>query len=127
MAADPGSDVSKRRSLRVSAGWLSLVELIVLIPLAGILVFGVVPSAFDVEWNCPGGFGVQHTDGDAYLDAFATIMAVGWFLVLVGIVYAEIADNQRAAAVIPVVWFAILVAMSLVSAAAIGPELCPAS
>ncbi len=54
-------------------------------------------------------------------------MAFGWFLVLVGIVYAEIADNQRAAAVIPVVWFAILVAMSLVSAAAIGPELCPAS
>jgi hypothetical protein len=119
--------VSKHRSLRVSAGWLSLVELIVLVPVAGILVFAVVPSAFDVEWSCLGGFGVQRTDGDAYFDAFATIMAVGWFLVLVGIVYAEIADNQRAAALIPVVWFAILVAMSLVSAAAIGPELCPAS
>ena len=86
-----GPDVFKRRSLRVSAGWLSVVELLVLVPASGIIV------------------------------------AFGWFLVLVGIVYAEIADNQRAAAVIPVVWFAILVAMSLVSAAAIGPELCPAS
>jgi amino acid transporter len=118
--------VFKRRSLRVSAGWLSVVELIVLVPASGLLVFGVVPSAFDVEWSCLGGFGVQRTDGDTYLAGFATIMGAGWFLVLVAIVYAEISDKQRAAAVIPVVWFAILVAISVVSAAAIGPELCPA-
>ena len=116
----------KRRSSRVSAGWLSVVELLVLVPAAGILVFGVVPSAFDVEWSCLGGFGVQTTDGDAYLAGFATLMTFGWLLVLVGIVYAEITDNERAAAVLPVVWFAILLAISLVAAAAIGPALCPA-
>jgi hypothetical protein len=52
-------------------------------------------------------------------------MAFGWLLVLVGIVYAEIADNRRAAAAIPAVWFATLVALSIVWAAAIGPERCP--
>ena len=115
----------KRRPFHLSAGWLTLVELIVLAPAAGILVFGVVPSAFDVEWNCLGGFGVTRTDGDAYLAGFATIMAFGWLLVLVGIVYAEIADNRRAKAALPAVWFAILIALSIVWAAAIGPARCP--
>jgi hypothetical protein len=115
----------KRRPLHLSAGWLILVEVIVRAPAAGILVFGVVPSAFDVEWNCLGGFGVTRTEGDSYLAGFATIMAFGWLLVLVGIVYAEIADNRRAAAAIPAVWFATLVALSIVWAAAIGPERCP--
>ena len=115
----------KRRPLHLSAGWLSLVELIVLAPAAAILVFGVVPPAFDVEWSCLGGFGVITTDGDAYLAGFATIMAFGWLIVLVGIVYAEIADNRRAAAAIPAVWFAALVALAVVWAAAIGPERCP--
>ncbi len=106
-------------------GWLSVVELIVLAPAAGILVFGVVPSAFDVEWGCLGGFGVTRTDGDTYLAGFASIMAFGWLLVLVGIVYAEISDNRRAAAAIPAVWFATLVALAIVWAAAIGPDRCP--
>jgi len=114
-----------RRMLQPSAGWLSLVELLVLVPVGGILVFGVVPSAFDVEWNCLGGFGVQTTEGDSYLAGFATLMSLGWLLVLVGIVYAEIADNRRAAAAIPAIWFATLVALSIVWAAAIGPERCP--
>jgi hypothetical protein len=118
--------MSKRRLWHPSAGWLSLVELIVLAPAAGIIVFGVVPSIFDVEWNCLGGFGVTTTEGDTYLAGFATIMAFGWLLVLVGIVYAEIADNRRAAAAIPAVWFGALVALAVVWAAAIGPELCPA-
>lgn len=117
--------MSKRRTWHPSAGWLSLVELIVLAPAAGIMVFAVVPSVFDVEWNCLGGFGVATTEGDTYLAGFASIMAIGWLLVLVGIVYAEIADNRRAAAAIPAVWFVALVAIAVVWAAAIGPARCP--
>ena len=63
----------KRRPFHLSAGWLTLVELIVLAPAAGILVFGVVPSAFDVEWGCLGGFGVTPTDGDTYLAGAAEL------------------------------------------------------
>jgi hypothetical protein len=117
--------VFKRRPLHLSAGWLSVVELMVLAPAAAILVFGIVPSAFDVEWSCLGGFGVERTDGDAYLAGLATIMAFGWLLVLVGIVYAEIADKRRATFAIPAFWFGLLVTLAIMWAAAIGPERCP--
>jgi hypothetical protein len=118
--------VFKRRSLQLSAGWLSVVEIVVLVPAAAILVFGIVPSAFDIEWTCIGPAGTEHTAGDTYLSGVATLMTFGWLLVLVASIYAEIAEKPRAAAVLPVLWFAVLVAISLVAAAAIGPELCPA-
>jgi hypothetical protein len=106
-------------------GLLSVVELIVLAPAAGIIVFRVIPSAFDVEWGCLGGFGVTRTDGDTYLAGLATIMAFGWLIVAVGILYAEIAENRRVAAALPAAWFGILVVLAIVWAAAIGPAQCP--
>jgi hypothetical protein len=117
--------VAKRRP-HLSAGLLSVVAFIVLAPAAAILVFEVVAPAFDVEWSCLGGFGVTRTAGDTYLAGFAAIMMFGWLLVLVGILYAEIADNRRAAVALPVAWFVILVTLSVVWAAAIGPARCPA-
>ena len=126
MDTSQGPDVFKRRSLRLSAGWLSVVETIVLVPAAAILVFGVIPSAFDVEWTCIGPTGREHTAGDTYLSGVATLMILGWLLVLVASIYAEIAGKPRGAAALPVLWFTVLVAISLVAAAAIGPEVCPA-
>jgi hypothetical protein len=110
----------------VSPGWLSVVEMVVLVPTAAILVFGVIPSAFDVEWNCVGRTGTRRTAGNTYLSGFAILSTFGWVLVLVAGIYAEIAERPRLAAIVPVVWFAVLVATALVAAAAIGPELCSA-
>jgi hypothetical protein len=126
MDTSQGPDVFKGRSLRLSAGWLSVVEIVVLVPAAAILVFGAVPSAFDVEWTCIGPTGTERTAGDTYLAGVAILMTFGWLLVLVASVYAEIAERPRVAALLPVLWFVAVVAISLVAAAAIGPELCPA-
>jgi amino acid transporter len=119
------SDVFDRRSFRMTAGWLSVVEMLVLGPAAAILVLGAIPSAFEVEWACVGATGSVRTAGDTYVAAFATLGTMGWLGVLVALIYAEIAGWQRLVAVLPLVWFAVLVAAALVAAAVIGPEPCP--
>jgi Na+/H+-dicarboxylate symporter len=110
----------------MSAEWLSVLEMVVLGPLAALLVLILIPSAFDVEWACIGHVGTVRTPGDEYIATFAVFGTVGWFAVLVSAVFAGIFEARRVAAILPLVWFAVLVGAALVVAASIGPELCPA-
>jgi hypothetical protein len=108
------------------AGWASFLEIVVLAPLAAVLVLGVVPSAFEIEWECVRGFGVVRTVGDSYLTAFAVVGALGWVAVAVGMIYAHISERPRVALALPLAWFVVLVVSALVAAAAIGPATCAA-
>jgi hypothetical protein len=99
--------------------------MLILGPAAAILVLGVIPDAFEIEWACVGRLGVERTSGDTYAAAFGVFGTLGWLAVLAGAIYAEIVGARRLAAVLPVVWFVLLVGAALVTAAAIGPQLCP--
>jgi hypothetical protein len=50
---------------------------------------------------------------------------LGWFAALLGVVYANIDERPRLAALIPLVWFVALVGATLIAAASIGPAPCP--
>ena len=50
---------------RPSAGALSLIEVLVLAPLAALLAFWLIPKVFGVEWSCVSGSGVGNTAGDS--------------------------------------------------------------
>jgi hypothetical protein len=117
------SDHESRAHL--SPGLLGGLELLVLGPAAGVLVLWLIPEAFDIEWACIGSTGISRTAGENYIAAFATIGTAGWLAVIAAIVFAGIAGSRRAAAVLPAVWFAVLVGAALVVAAAIGPAACP--
>lgn len=61
---------STRRELRrwrIPAGPLSVLEILVLGPLAAYLVLRVIPSTFGVEWECVGEYGRERVVGDSYL------------------------------------------------------------
>ena len=105
-------------------GWACVAEIAILAPLAAVVVLGVVPSAFDIEWECVRGYGVVRTVGDSYLTSFAVIGAVGWVGVVAATLYAHISERPRVAAALPLVWFAALVTSSLVAGVAIGPATC---
>jgi len=87
-------------------------------------VLGVVPSLFEIEWECVRGYGLVHTVGDSYLTGFAVIGAVGWVIVLAGMIYAQISERPRIALALPLAWFTTVVLASLVVGAAIGPARC---
>jgi membrane-bound ClpP family serine protease len=89
-----------------------------------VAVFGVVPSVFEIEWECVRGYGVVRTVGDSYLTSFAVIGAVGWIAVVAGTIYAHISERPRIALALPLAWFAALVLTSLAVGAAIGPARC---
>ena len=115
---------SRRRRLSVDS--LSLLELVVLVPLAGALVLWLIPKWFDIQWNCVTGLGEQgNTPGDSYADTFAVLGAFGWIVVAIAVLFAHIAERPRVAAVIATAWFGLLVGGALVWAAAISPALCP--
>jgi hypothetical protein len=105
-------------------GWACVVELAILAPLSAVLVLGVVPSTFDIESECVRGYGVVRTVGDSYLASFAVLGAVGWVGVVAATIYAHISERPRLATVVPIAWFAALVASSVVSGLAIGPATC---
>jgi hypothetical protein len=110
---------------RLTAGTLSLIEILVLAPLAAILAFWLIPQAFDIEWSCVGGTGISTSDGESFAQSIAVFGTIGWFVVLLGTLYATIADRERLAAVLPVAWFVVLVAAMTIAAASVGPALCP--
>ena len=114
-----------RRHVRVSAGWLSVLEVIVLAPTAAYLVLKAIPSAMEVEWECMTDAGRVRTEGDSYQAAFAAIGTFGWIAVLAAIVYGEIFEAFRLVALLPLAWFTVLVAAAFLAAVAIGPALCP--
>jgi hypothetical protein len=105
---------------------VSFLEILVLAPLAGVLAFWIVPNAFDIGWSCTTSSGVQATGGDSFARAVAVGGALGWVFVLVGMLYAYIAERPRVAALLPLAWFVLLVGAVAIAAAAIGPAPCPA-
>jgi hypothetical protein len=111
--------------LHVSAEWLAALEMLILGPLAAILVLGVIPSALEVEWACTTSLGTTRTAGEDYIAAFAVFGTIGWFGVLVASIFAGIADARRLAAILPVLWFVVLVGAALVVAWTVGPAACP--
>jgi len=114
------------RRRRVSVDSLSLLELVVLVPLAGVFVLWLIPKWFDIQWSCVTGLGEQgDTPGDSYADTFAVLGTFGWIVVAIAVLFAHIADRQRLAAAIAAVWFGLLVGGAVLWAAAIGPAPCP--
>jgi len=107
-----------------STGWGSALEVVVLAPLSAALVVRLVPAAFDVEWECSGGYGVVRTAGDEYVSAFPVVGAAGWLAVAIAVLFAQIFEQRRAGLVLPVAWFAVLVVSAIVAAAAIAPASC---
>lgn len=115
---------SRRRLLSVDS--LSLLELVVLVPVTGVLVLWLIPKWFDIQWSCVTGLGVQgNTPGDSYADTFAVLGTFGWILVAIVVLFAHIAERPRLGAVIAAAWFGLLLGGALLWAAAIGPAPCP--
>lgn len=110
---------------RISAGVVSAVAIVLLGMLAAPLVLIAVPRAFGIEWACIGETGVQRTAGDTYIEALAVLGTIGWLAVLVGAIYASIAERRRLVVLLPTLWFVSLVSAALVAAAAVGPAPCP--
>lgn len=113
------------RSRRVGSGWLSVLEIVVLGPLAAYLVLLAIPWLFEIESECIGPYGVQPVAGDSYFAGVSVAGTLGWLAVIAGAIYAQIADSPRLAALLPVGWFVVFVSGSLIVAAAMGPQLCP--
>lgn len=114
-----------RRRPQLGPEWLSVLEMLILGPLAAYLVLGAIPDAFDVEWSCVSSGGMERSGGEDYIATFAVLGSLGWFAVLTGSIFAGIADARRLAAILPVAWFVILVGAALVGAATLGPAACP--
>jgi hypothetical protein len=115
-----------RRRRRCSVDSLSVLELFAFVPTAGVLVLWLFPAWFDIGWSCVTGLGEQgDTPGDVYSDAFGVLGTFGWLVVAIAVLFAHIAERPRLAAVLPAVWFGLLIGSALVAAAAIGPAPCP--
>jgi len=112
------------RSRSLPLGLLCALEILVLGPLAALLVLWVIPSAFEIEWACVGASGVLHQAGDSYAAGFGVAGTFGWIAVVVGAIFASIAEVRWLPVVLPLAWFLALVAGSLVAAASIGPQPC---
>jgi hypothetical protein len=104
-------------------GLLVGVELVALAIGSLMLVLGIIPSAFDVDWGCTSVTGKTRTAGDTYIAAFAVLGALGW-LAAAGTTAVVHATGRRLALAVPAVWFGVLVLTALAVAAAIGPLPC---
>ena len=124
MTCDSSTNTEPRRR-RIPVGPLSVLEILVLGPLAAFLVMRLIPSLFGVEWECVSEYGRQRVAGDSYLAGFAVVGTFGWILVIVGVLVAQIWESERLAVLLPVVWFVGFVLTSLVIAAAMGSQPCP--
>lgn len=110
---------------RLPVGFLSALEFVLLAPAALIIVLVVVPRSVGIESSCVGPFGAVATSGDTYVAGFVTLGTLGWLGVLVGVIFAAIAERPRLVLLLPALWFAVLVAAALVVALAMGPTPCP--
>ena len=117
---------STRTRYRPSAETLSVVEVLVLAPLAAALAFWLIPAAFGIDWSCVTSTGVGTTTGDSFARTVAVAGTLGWVFVLVGTLFAHIAERPRLAVALPAVWFVLLVGVMTIAAAAVGPAPCPA-
>ncbi|MFO7573412.1 MAG: hypothetical protein R6W48_12550 [Gaiellaceae bacterium] len=103
---------------------LMWIEVLVLAPLAAILVLLVIPSWFQIDWGCISTTGVTRTPGDTYITTFGVLGTLGWLVVVMAALFANITGSNRVASILPIAWFTTLVLAALVTAAAIGPQLC---
>jgi hypothetical protein len=118
-------DERARRPRRVGAGWLSVLEVVVLGPLAAYVVLLAIPSVFEIESQCVGPYGVQRIAGDSYFAGAGVGGTLGWLAVIGGAIYAQIADSPRLVVLLPIAWFLAFVSGSFIVAAALGAQLCP--
>lgn len=116
----------KHRIAHLEPGPLSLLEILVLGPLAALFTIWLVPSIVGIEWQCIGTAGVEHVGGDTYLSTIVVLGTFGWLLVTVGAIYAQIAESHRLAVLLPLGWFAAFVTGALVIGLSLGPVSCPA-
>ena len=114
-----------RHLRKPSSASLGLLEIVVLGPLAAFLVVYLIPSLMGLDWNCVGAFGPQRLSGDTYIAGVMVLGTLGWLLVALGVLFAQIAESERLAVLLPVAWFLLLVLSSLVISAAMGPKYCP--
>jgi hypothetical protein len=125
MAYALGPQASSPRR-RFSVDSLSLLELVVFVPAAGILVLWLIPKWLDIQWGCVTGLGEQgNTPGDVYSNTFGVLGTLGWLVVAIAVLFAHIAERPRLAGVIPAVWFGLIVGGAAIGAAAIAPAACP--
>lgn len=119
----PNRPPSSRR-LSLSSERLMWIEVLVLAPLAAILVLLAIPSWFEIDWGCVSTTGVMRTSGDVYITTFGVLGTLGWLLVVMAALFANVTGSSRFASVLPIAWFSVLVVSALVTAAAIGPQPC---
>jgi hypothetical protein len=110
---------------RVPVGIVSALEFVLLAPAALLLVLVAVPRSVGIESSCVGPFGAVATEGDTYVAGFVALGTLGWFGVLVGVIFAAIAERRALVLILPAAWFVALVGASLVVAAALGATPCP--
>ena len=103
---------------------LTGIEVIVLAPIAALLVLWLIPAWFQIDWGCVSSTGVGHTPGDTYITTFAVLGTLGWLLVAMAALFANVTGSTRVAQILPVAWFTALVLGAVVAAATMGPQLC---
>jgi len=67
---------------------------------------------------------VQTTSGDTFADVLVVAGTAGWLGVFVAVLFAQIAQRERVAALLPLVWFVVLIGGAFIAAASIGPAIC---
>jgi hypothetical protein len=77
-------------------------------------------------WSCVTSLGAEgNTASDVFSNTVGVLGTFGWIIVAIAVLFAHIAERPRLAAVIPAVWFVLLVGGAAIAAAAIGPAPCP--
>jgi hypothetical protein len=104
---------------------VSALAFLLLAVASAVLVLFVFPGAFEIESMCVSASGTQSSRGDTYIAGFAVAGMFGWLAVLMGMVFANIADRRDIALLLPLVWAASLVLAAFVVAIWLGPEPCP--
>jgi hypothetical protein len=108
-------------------GTLGFLEILVLGTLAAVLTLWAIPSAIGIEWEClAGSGGVEPGSGDFYLSGVVVLGTVGWLLVSIGVLYAQIFESRRGALLLPAAWFVAFVLGTLTVALVLGSQPCPA-
>lgn len=112
------------RRLSFSSERLMWLEVLILAPLAAILVLLLIPTWFEIDWGCISTTGVTRTPGDTYITTFAVLGTLGWLVVVMAALFANVTGSSRVASVLPIAWFTTLVLGALITAATIGPQIC---
>ena len=102
---------------------LTTAEIVILGPVAAIVVLGIVPATFGIEWFCVFE-GAEAKGADYYWDTFSIVTPVTWLALVVAAISTHTRGLRNVAAALPVVWFVLLVASSFVVGASLGSQPC---